>query len=369
MKYSIAKMRPRASGTTTRSRSLAACEVLELPAPADVVAARELHLAREALLGLGHERRHVAAAHVRLDDDPAPDRLAADLRRPGVERDLGELARAGRSRPRATRRGRSRARRGCGPPRRRGAPPARSGAGPRRRSPRPSRRGRPRRCRARRRPRCRSGRSGRGRRGRGSPAGPPSAPASRRPRPGRAATTRAISSPFSRSVSRSSPKSLTPTSERTPAISSLKRISIGWVKEKPIPGTASSRASLIFSTSSPLVRAVVHSDRGFSITNTSPSSMPMTSVASSGLPERLTTVITSGNRFRTRSIRPVPAATSEMATEAGRMALIEMSPSSSRGMNSPPSLVARRPPAVDGHEADGQHRVRGATKQASSARR
>ena len=63
------------------------------------------------------------------------------------------------------------------------------------------------------------------------------------------------------------------------------------VNEKPIPGTASSRASLIFSTSSPLVRAVVHSERGFSITNTSPSSMPMTSVASSGLPERLTTVI------------------------------------------------------------------------------
>jgi hypothetical protein len=125
----------------------------------------------------------------------------------------------------------------------------------------------------------------------------------------------------------------------------LKRISIGWVKENPIPGTASSRASLIFSTSSPLVRAVVHSERGFSITNTSPSSMPMTSVASSGLPERLTTVVTSGNRFRTRSIRPVPAATSEMATEAGRMALIEMSPSSSRGMNSPPSRVPRRPPA------------------------
>ena len=54
--------------------------------------------------------------------------------------------------------------------------------------------------------------------------------------PGTPPTTRAISSPFWRSVSRSSPKSLTPTSDRTPAISSLKRISIGCVNEKPDAG-------------------------------------------------------------------------------------------------------------------------------------
>ena len=104
------------------------------------------------------------------------------------------------------------------------------------------------------------------------------------------------------------------------------------------------------------------------MTNTSPSSMPMTSVASSGLPDRLTTVVTSGNRRRTRSMRPVPAATSEMATEAGRIALIEMSPSSSRGMNSPPSLVASRPPAVTARRPTESTRAR-CEKQASSAPR
>ena len=138
-------------------------EVLELPAPADVVAGRQLHLAPDPLLRLGHERGHVAAAHVQLDHDPAPHRLAADLRRSRVERDLGELPeRHQRARP-ATPRARSRGRRSCAPSRRRSGRRARSGAGPRRRSRRSSPPARPPRCRARRPPRCRSGRSGRGR--------------------------------------------------------------------------------------------------------------------------------------------------------------------------------------------------------------
>ncbi len=89
------------------------------------------------------------------------------------------------------------------------------------------------------------------------------------------------------------------------------------MNEKPTPGTVSPRAFSIFSTRSSLVFAEVHSSFGFRITKTSPSSIPMTSVASSGLPDRLTTVMTSGNLFRTRSIRPVLAATSEMPTEEG----------------------------------------------------
>ena len=75
VKYEHGEDEASASGTTTASRRLARLQVLELPAPADVVAARAAATSRrDALLRLGHERRHVASAHVRLDDDPPPHR-------------------------------------------------------------------------------------------------------------------------------------------------------------------------------------------------------------------------------------------------------------------------------------------------------
>jgi hypothetical protein len=59
------------------------------------------------------------------------------------------------------------------------------------------------------------------------------------------------------SVSKSSPKTFTPRSPRTPAIISFTRISIGWVKTIFIPGRASSSFS-IAATRSSWVRARFH---------------------------------------------------------------------------------------------------------------
>ena len=82
-------------------------------------------------------------------------------------------------------------------------------------------------------------------------------------------------------------------SERTPAISSLNRISIGWVNVKPIPGTRASNASDMAATSMSFERPAVHSSFGFRMAKTSDSSMPMRSVAISGEPIRVTTWSTS----------------------------------------------------------------------------
>ena len=55
-------------------------QVLELAAPLDRVAGRELHLAADPLLGLLDERADVAAPDVGLDDDPPLAPLALDGR-------------------------------------------------------------------------------------------------------------------------------------------------------------------------------------------------------------------------------------------------------------------------------------------------
>jgi hypothetical protein len=52
--------------------------VLELPAPLDEVARGHLHRGGHPLLRLGHEAAHVAAPHVRLDDQPALAALVVD---------------------------------------------------------------------------------------------------------------------------------------------------------------------------------------------------------------------------------------------------------------------------------------------------
>ena len=59
-----------------------------------------------------------------------------------------------------------------------------------------------------------------------------------------------------------------PMADFTPLTSSSTRKAIGWEKLEATPGTSAS-ASRIFSTSSSLVLAVVHSSRGLSVTMTS----------------------------------------------------------------------------------------------------
>ncbi len=69
---------------------------------------------------------------------------------------------------------------------------------------------------------------------------------------------------------------------------------MGWVKPNAVPGSAARRSFSNRPTSASRSFAVFHSARGFRITKTSLCSMPMTSVATSGLPVRDTTRTTSG---------------------------------------------------------------------------
>jgi hypothetical protein len=73
------------------SRSEAALQVLELPAPFEPGAGRQGH--RFHLWhGLPHERTHVSTAHVGLNDDPPLSILAADLVQTFGEPELCDLA-------------------------------------------------------------------------------------------------------------------------------------------------------------------------------------------------------------------------------------------------------------------------------------
>ena len=98
-------------------------------------------------------------------------------------------------------------------------------------------------------------------------------------------------------MDKSSPKILIATSALTPVISSLKRISIGWVNSTSIPGMILS-ASLNLSANSSLLSALTHSSFGFSFMMTSLSSIDMGSVGTSAAPIRLTTWSTSGKFFK-----------------------------------------------------------------------
>ena len=94
------------------------------------------------------------------------------------------------------------------------------------------------------------------------------------------------------------------TSERTPAIISFSRISIGWLNATVMPGNFA-KSSRIFSTSSTCVRAFFHFSRGLRARKKSVSSMPIGSVAISALPSLdQMFVISSGNSAkRSFSIR------------------------------------------------------------------
>ena len=81
--------------------------------------------------------------------------------------------------------------------------------------------------------------------------------------------------------SKSSPKSLTPTSVRTPAIISLMRISIGCVNDDAHAGERPQRRAHRARRAPPASSAFFHRSRGVSVTKTSVTSSPIGSVATS----------------------------------------------------------------------------------------
>ena len=145
-----------------------------------------------------------------------------------------------------------------------------------------------------------------------------------------------ISFPFLARMSRFSPNILMAISARTPVISSLKRISIGWVNSTSMPGMTD-RASLNLSASSSLDSADVHSSLGFNTIITSLSSMDMGSVGTSAAPILVTTCLTSGNcSKRMLSISVVISTVLLRAVPVFNTGWITKSPSSKVGTNSPP---------------------------------
>ena len=93
----------------------------------------------------------------------------------------------------------------------------------------------------------------------------------------------------------SSPKTLTATSLRTPAISSLNRSSIGWTNSYTFPGSEPSSCSSSATSLALGLCGSGHARRGFRITNASPSLGGSGSVAASSVPSFENTVATSGN--------------------------------------------------------------------------
>ena len=135
----------------------------------------------------------------------------------------------------------------------------------------------------------------------------------------------------------SSPNSLIATSPRTPLIISFIRISIGWVITTFCPGRSRNRW-LMRSVNSAWLEARVHWSCDRNDTNTSVSSIPMGSVATSAVPERLQTWrISSGNSCSSkRSMRPFITVEVSRLVPGRRTMLATMPPSDRRGMNSAP---------------------------------
>ena len=238
--------------------------VLELPAPLDEVAGGQLHRGGHPLLRLGHEAADVAAAHVRLDDEPALAALVVDGLRALDRADVGDARRAAPSRRPGRSAGAGRGAPGRRAPRPGSAPRRRSAAGRRgsrwrwrRRSPSPRARARPRRS-------GRTGRSGPGRR-RSAPGRPRRAPRpAGRPRRAPCRAPPGSRSPTRSSVAGSGPKTLTATSAFTPETTSSRRMAMGWVKLQATPGISASAAAM-WSMSSSFDQPLFHSSDGVEV--------------------------------------------------------------------------------------------------------
>lgn len=134
-----------------------------------------------------------------------------------------------------------------------------------------------------------------------------------------------------------------PTSDFTPASMSLNRTSIGWLKLSDAPGSSPCTTRSICGTSSDLSWARFQAALSlFRRMNTSVLFIPPGSMPISGRPVRLTTDRTSsGNSAsRTFSILVESLRYSARDESVGLRKIIWMSPSSSLGMNSPPSCMA-----------------------------
>ena len=125
---------------------------------------------------------------------------------------------------------------------------------------------------------------------------------------------------------------------RTPVISSLLRIWIGWLISKNTPGMRCS-ALYIVSASSQYPRPVVQSSLSCSRISTSVISGLMMSMGTSAVPVLLTTSFTSGNCLMMRSTLALLAMLALRDAPFGRMLWKAKSPSSNCGMNSPPMRV------------------------------
>jgi len=96
--------------------------------------------------------------------------------------------------------------------------------------------------------------------------------------------TPAICSAMGTSASKSSPNTLTATSPRTPARSSLNLIWIGWVNSKLFPSCLMILASIRARTRSFVSLGSGHASRGFRITNVSETFTGIGSAAISAVP-------------------------------------------------------------------------------------
>ena len=140
-------------------------------------------------------------------------------------------------------------------------------------------------------------------------------------------------------------------SDRTPEISSLKRISMGWVNSTSMPGITA-RASLNFPASSSLDAADTHSLLSLRVMITSLSSILMGSVGTSAAPMRVTTWSTSG-KFSCRmfSMRVVISMVLLREVPVFNTGCMTKSPSSKVGTNSPPKPLNKIPPISTRTEA------------------
>ena len=153
--------------------------------------------------------------------------------------------------------------------------------------------------------------------------------------PGRPCSTCTTSSARRESSCAWGPKTFTAKSPRTPESISEVRISIGWVKLRFTPGTASAAARMASMSSSLVLKR--HSARGLSTRKLSVSFRPMGSRPNSSEPTRATMRSTSGTcaRMRRCSAWSVAADCSRLM-EGSFSTCMMMSPSSSDGMNDLP---------------------------------
>ena len=158
--------------------------------------------------------------------------------------------------------------------------------------------------------------------------------------PGTVANKTLAFSPASFRMSKSSPYIRTATSVRTPAINSLKRISIGCVNSYLLPGTASTAVRNSAINVSLLLLGLGHWSLGFKIKNVSATFGGMGSVATSAVPILAKTCCISPNSLMTFSNCCCISMACSRLVPGIRNACRAISCSSNCGKNSVPNRLA-----------------------------